>query len=729
MSVVSVFDAPVYFFGWAAVILSMIYLLAAKRWKLWREVETPLTVSATVMVPASLVIVLLFGAGHISQLHQGITVLLAAGFYAMACWLSAKEEERRGLFTVANSLLALGTVLVAYDVSNSLTTTAFWLSIVSAAQLGAMIFYKRDVPKTWVSSISWLSAISMVIATFIAAASADWTMLSWLIGWQIAVHTAAAWYLRATIHMALGLLGVLLLPFVFGFMAITPAIGADVVAPVYLAIGLALMVLARQVNKVAPNYRSLTLVAYASAWVIAWLVGNLGVVGGAPTWLPTVATLSVASAAVLSAYYEKRAMILYCGTVALFFGAFQWLSLESLAANYLAVALTIGTTGLVMYGLGKLQQRTPNLHSYWQPWAWSGLGFLYLGSIYSILGAWFSPGQTLWAGAAYLFAAGAITSFESYKMKDKTGLYFGGAVIIAAIQFKLYQLGLREWQVYWYIWAAYPIAIAYIESAPAAIYFGTVLATIGLGQGISQRMMIDTQLISILFLLLAGAYYAMGKVHEYVLGDKHRKLGNAWTISGVVALYFVSILPNWWWSAVGDALINALALMAAGAATSYEAYRRNSRVGLYIGGGVSLLGLQWLMHMNNIQEFQIYSHMWALYFALLAWLGHKDGRQNEKTGFTITALVIQTLPLASQALAGDANYGLLLLVESVLIMAFGLYIRYKLVSQWGLVVGVLSVLYQLRDYQFFTLVLLGAGVIGFGVYMLMRGEKRGGPSA
>lgn len=572
MSLVSVIDAPVYFFGWAGVILAMVYLLIAKRLKVWSELEAPLSVSASIMVPTTLVMMLLFGdsSGQVTLMHQGITVLLAAGFYAMATWLSDDTKQRLQTICLASALLPLAAALMTYDQTGDMLQTAYWISGVSIAELMMLALFKAQLPKDWLDSVGLVTVVGMFVAGLLSTGGFHWVEACWLVGVEVAACAFAAFYMRSKNHLVLGLVGLLLLPLMIGFMAIVPPVDREVLVSIYFALGLLMMFGGSYADKLVPGYRRMILVAYAAAWAFAVFLGNLpGFLfwgpNADPQWLPAVASLTGACLALVSAYFEGKPKIIYVFPVLANIGVWQWLDLAGNSRNYGLILLVMGGLNLAIYGLGKLQQMRPNLAKYWQPWAWSGL-----------------VGLLLWSMQ---------TMFENY----------------------------------------------------------------------------DTA------------------------------LDGRW--------------------------LSGLFMIAAGALASYEAYKRHNRPALYVTGGIALLGMQWIMYTQSIDNYLVYTHMWAAYFGLLAWLGARDGLTQDRQLFTVLALLIQTLPLANEGLQGDTGYGLLLLFESVGIMIFGMLARDRLVSIWGLVVAVASVLYQLRSYQFFVLALLGAGVIGVGIWMLLRSEK------
>lgn len=715
MSIVAVIDAPIYFFGWAMVVLAMTYLLVGKFTRLWPEVEAPLKTSASVMVPVAVVMMIVFGMGTISLLHQGITLLLASGFYAMACWLEHAERDRLTFFVLSYILLPLASLFIAYDLSKDVITTSYVLTGVAVAQLAGLYGVRGRLSDQWKQGGLGTSAVSFVAAGLMCASSLDWTALAVLLTITLVVHALAALAMRSKTHAALGLVDALVLPSLVGFLVSKPALDQQWLVAAYILLGLLLMVVSRIVAHIVQSYRHMTIAAYGSAFVIAWLIG----IGGS-AWVPAASSVAVAAAVLVAAYFEHIPRLTHIAAGLGVMSALQLLIWQD-ALTGSNGALLVGSLGFAYYLAGKSQQHIATVAAFHGPWVASGLITLYGSSVVALL-----ISGTSWPAIIYLGVAGVLTGVEFYLRREKAGVYGGGAVVLAAVQFGMYHLGMYEWQIYWYMWAAYPLLIAYREQAAQWVYAAALLTAVGVFEAIGQHATINLINSTLALSGLGALYYLTGKIHALFGKTVLTPFVEAWSFSGLAGLYAASFTR---FAGLGygnsyETMLNAASLMIAGGLTGYEAYTRRSRFGLYLSGAVTLVGLQWLMNLQQVTEVQIYTHMWAAYFALLAWLSYRDKRDDEKSNFTVVALLIQTLPLAWQALQGDTSYGLLLLFESVGIMLFGLWVHYPLVSRWGLAVAVGSVLYQLRDLQFFLLVLLGAGIIGLSVYLLLRKSKQ-----
>jgi hypothetical protein len=141
--------------------------------------------------------------------------------------------------------------------------------------------------------------------------------------------------------------------------------------------------------------------------------------------------------------------------------------------------------------------------------------------------------------------------------------------------------------------------------------------------------------------------------------------------------------------------------------------------------GVGMAALQWLLFVVEIRNFQIYSHLWALFFAFLAFWRSSLGQSDKEQGYTILALSVLTLPLAVQALGDQGElYGWLLIVEHISIMLLGMLINRPLVKRWGLWVSVAAVLYQLRSLTYLALGFLAVVVIVIALRVLQKNNDQ-----
>jgi len=176
-----------------------------------------------------------------------------------------------------------------------------------------------------------------------------------------------------------------------------------------------------------------------------------------------------------------------------------------------------------------------------------------------------------------------------------------------------------------------------------------------------------------------------------------------------------------------------LSTTVAGSLLAAQATIERNRFALYVGAGIGVIALSRLLIKADIDEVQIYTHIWSVYFALLAWLESRREQSNKdsKDILTVLALMVLTIPAVLQALDSTETWrGILLIVESVGLVMLGIFARYKLVLYWGISVMAIEVLYQLRSViavipKSFFLLLLGLGVLGTAMYFLLRRKDDG----
>jgi hypothetical protein len=714
LSIVSVIQAPVYIFGWAMIVLGMIYLLAVRYLKLWHEVEMPLSVSASIMVPTALVLTLVYGAGTIGLGKQAITMLLAAAFYGLATWETRENALRRTYFTLAYILIPVAAALASMGADATALQTSWLVSVVSVAQLALAGFVWHKTQPTWYSMALVVGAVMLGLASLfpVPIFGGHWGPYAVLLTFIMAVYLVVGVLNRHKTYVGLGLTIALTLPAIIGFLVLEPDAPRLSIVVAYAAIGLLLLLLRRWAQP--RGFVELNRFMYVVAFALAWLVGF----GGAE-WIPMATSIILAAAFAIVAFYERWPGALFVATTLGGIAVAQGLTWRGLQLTD-SWALWLGGLGLLYYAKAKLLRRLKGLEEFAGVMLLSGLTATYLGAIAGM----FAVGVN-WPSTILLAVAGALTMYESYLQKAHDGLYVGAAVLVVALELALYKWGVREWQLYWYIWAAYVLVISYLQRAAAGVVAVAVLVAGGVLVGLNNHSVTDPMTVSVTLSLVSMGLYVVGKLH-LLLNDKKTwgLFEQTWSLSGLTGLYVVSLGVPWQYSTDGAESWSAIMLMLAGAFTAYETYVRRSLVGMYIAAAVMLAGMQWLLYINELRNVQVYTHMWAMYFAALAWVAHRRKQVEEKKAFTLIALSVQTLPLAWQALAGNTDLGLLLLFESVAILLAGLWMRYQLVMWWGLSVAVASVLYQLRAYQFFVLVLLGAGIIGVGVFLLLRQEKK-----
>ncbi len=167
-----------------------------------------------------------------------------------------------------------------------------------------------------------------------------------------------------------------------------------------------------------------------------------------------------------------------------------------------------------------------------------------------------------------------------------------------------------------------------------------------------------------------------------------------------------------------------LSLFVAGGLTMVEATVQKLVIAQEIGAAVIVTAFEWLLGFAGVRQEQVFTHIWALYFAVLAYRYRHHYPFETKDWLTAIALSILTIPLMQQSLAPLGQYyGLLLTFESLGIILVGMALKYKLVLYWGIATLVAEVLYQLKDVLFalpkyVISAALGLALLGAAIYFL-----------
>lgn len=712
LSVIAVFDAPMYYFGWAAILLGMIYMVVAKKVTNRAELEQPLSVSASVMVPTA-ALLLLFAGETIGIVNQGISLALAAAFYGLACWTEPTTSERRlPYFLLSYALAPIAVAVIVYGLDGKFVTASFGLVITIAAGMG--LLWATKLQNEWQHFALSINTVFLAVAALLCGATTDWAALSWLLVLNLLLFAGMTYKWRRPLEFGAGLATLLLIPLVVGHSA-SPAWEPHFFSFVYL-------LLAALLTGVMSRFRSVShaRVILASSLVAALSLGWLHGLSAAEA-LPSLISLLTALLVVYVSYKERVAMPLVAATVLGVVALLQLLLHQAQTGSVIAYFLITLGVGYVLIGRLHAVFQLPAAHR--DAWIGSGIVLLYAIVLFGFL----AGGSTPWPGITALAAAGITTGIEAWLRQQRFVLYFAGGVLLAAAQFATAEFGWHEWQLYWYAWALYVFFFAYREHVAAGLPVAISLLTAGIIHGLAMHNALNPGALAMTILSVSLATYIAGKL---VPLWPEGKVTLAYT--GLAGTYLAALTPGNTAGSYqtydtyyrGEPWLNAMSLLTAGALTTYEAFLAHHRTMLYVGGAITLTGLQWLIYTQGVEEFQLYTHMWALYFGLLAWHAWRANRHDEQRLFTGLGLGVLTIPLALAALGGNTTYGLLLLLEGTGLVLFGLWLKDTLISRWGLAVAVGSVLYQLREYQFFVLALLGAGIIGISVYLLLKREKR-----
>jgi hypothetical protein len=180
-----------------------------------------------------------------------------------------------------------------------------------------------------------------------------------------------------------------------------------------------------------------------------------------------------------------------------------------------------------------------------------------------------------------------------------------------------------------------------------------------------------------------------------------------------------------------NGLVMALSLVAAASVLAIESliYWRNFREEAYyyaeVAGGLVVSAALWLIYKSADDSYLYwYTSIFAIYLAIITRLNKILMSQKDWQPLTLITLGVLTSGLLIDSLSGsDTSISWLLLITQVLIMFYGVIVREKIITYWGLAVASLAVIYQLRDYREVMLGVLGVAVIGAAGFIAYRRES------
>jgi hypothetical protein len=214
---------------------------------------------------------------------------------------------------------------------------------------------------------------------------------------------------------------------------------------------------------------------------------------------------------------------------------------------------------------------------------------------------------------------------------------------------------------------------------------------------------------------LALLYYSLTEDYRTRHGSSEavQLTSQAALATSFVAPFSVLFVDSTWLMAIG--------LLIAGGLVCH--YVRNQPEGnRELAGGIIVVAIWWLFNLAGIHEVQAYVYVLVTMFGLYAYLRQQRGDVATADQYLYWMLATATVPLAFQALGGEAGglYGWWLLLQQVAIMLLGMAIGKGFVTRWGLYVALGAVLYQLRDLGYAALAVLALFLIGLAIYQLQK---------
>ncbi len=708
-SAVSIMDGPAYYYGWMLAACGLLL----KAWSLlrgWKPgLDTSPGVSAHVLMPVSL-FAALYMVPQYGVFQLGVALLLAAAFYGLHAWQVVADRE---VAAVGSHVLLLASATsFAYSHRHDVTDVALVLLVFAGVQ--TMLTLLLNPEGKLVRNAASVGLATATVAALFALPLPRLTLFSVTV---LAASSAVTWLRQHRVDAyEVGSTALLAGVFIYVFM-VRDFADLNVSKEVLIALlgGITLLQLvvfwgAKSSRYDTPlwrlAFRYVLISGLAVGFVVACFIGAWWAVGAG--------VVSALIALVLSRPDPQDQLWLSVASLCLTLPIFvTWQNPAAfMAATTLAV---VGHVGLVLSHRLELSR-------------WLGTG-AWLALPVAIAHQWTQLSNAKWYAGAFLgttlgliVARGiaqhkigrlptTIAELERRLKTDSMSYVYGyvasslislGASFAAPRFMPAIIAGLLGVLVY--------IVALKVEKQPELLGLLPLLAQVGLwGTYETRREIAGYGLLST---TIAAAAFVFG-------AQLRSKAARAIQLVALATLYITPSLAlggiNVWVLPVG--------LFCAALATLYTVWKRPQEE-RELAGGLMLVAVLWFLYYHGIQNTQVHTHLIATLFGLYAYWRHRRGDDAGKHGYIVAMLSVATIPLAAQAMSGQAGglYGVWLIGEQVAIMLLGMIMRDSFVVRWGLYVAIAAVLYQLRNLGWAMVAVLAIFLIGLALYRLQRSD-------
>lgn len=649
-------------------------------------------------------IVLLFLGTGVQTGHTGIVLMLASGFYFYIHTISDTKEMKHIYFTLSLLLFPAGIYFWMRDFRVDTGTIAFVLTLTGFVYVGILEFAEKFWTDERISILSLAGGLLSVIAVFIS--KGEYPLFYVIYALSLIRNVYGYWRVKSQLHVALGSAAFIISISGFG---VIPTGYYGIVTLLVTVFMTGIFFLTPDKNEMKNVYLTLSLILFPVG--IYFLLQDYQIEAYAMALI--LCAIGISYAVLMEVLYKK-----WSATRIEIFGILSGL------LTLTGVSLVLGDHAIKVFVLfcASLVNaycffRTRNLFHVIAGQA----GLLWLPQV--IFENIYPFGtQAVATAVLYVITAVGIAGLRKYLLSMKMRMAAG---ILAAGYVIGFGLGL---------YFAYASGN---DSAVLLIFLATAIIIFGLSYFEKEERLI---IISVILFYLAT-------MRIVVIGDFPQEVYSLQlALSGIVLFGAGHMFEKGRnkilrFSGISGAYLGALynlpfgyhniqpilALYAAGGMSYAEAGKEKSTIAKYVSSGVIVLATEWLYYFLNIDETQVYTVTWALYFGGLAYLRYLKRDKESQDILTYIALAFLTIPLAWQALS-DQKYALFLILEGLGLVAGGVAINYKLVKNWGLVALVGTVIYQLRDFflglpSWAVFGLIGILILGGSVFLLSRRKE------
>ncbi len=435
-SMVSLFNLPVYWFGWVMAAAAILLVTVARFKSLWQDVAGSLTITGTIFLPVSLLISLFVIPAHgLAQL--GVTLVLSGLFYARLSRFDPMGRYSAGYFTAAALLLPAGLATGLWDSLPHRVITALVMLIAIGYEFWLASGVAEELPKDWRVSLAAAAGFMSLAAAFFVISDA--LPFGLALAAAALINGVAAARVRQSALALLAIGAALLAPYVLVRLALDPAGDWAMLSAIYLVMVPLAMLWRLRLRGWDESGDAVGIAGYLVTIAVA-------IIAATQSGSTMVLVTCLASAALLAAAsnIEGRVELFYTAGLLALLGAYQTVSIFDLPEGYGSFVLVL--VGSLFYAMGYLKvwpQRSEELRAL-------GIAGSLIGAILTVTYSTphLAPILALGVGSIWLLV-------ESSIRQQRQIAEVAGALMIATIQWWFYYLGDDQTQLYTVPWAVY----------------------------------------------------------------------------------------------------------------------------------------------------------------------------------------------------------------------------------------------------------------------------------
>lgn len=713
----------------------------------------------------------LMSVNNLTTLDYAVISLVSAIYYGGVA-ASSLEQREVGTF-VARFLATLSVLLFTYHYSSSWTAVSIALSICGVIQLtiSTLSLPKKSAvnPNSNNEVWLWLGLGMQLFAPVMALNSADWAkiVLVQLLALFIS-SLAVGFYLRRVVLSVFATIALIFIPVIWGLNIIVPPIEYHFIALIFIVISSILLCL-RSINKFvakSPVLRQYIVANFAIFLVEALAFTfhiNIPVGWGLCIWIWATALVYVAM------WLERQPVLSLIANGMILVSVIRFIQ-PFIEPHLISLMYLVLSTITVAVLAGMRLNKYSNYKEYW---------LINLAAFVIVaLGYTFQPDfVTAWGLSIWVWATLLVYSVMYIEKMPALSFIANGMILVSVIRFVqtnvdfqwislmylglsavtllvLYLMTLNKYSNFRQYWVM-NFVVFLIESI---LYSLSLNSGWSLGIWLSASILVyaltyvEKQPISIIaanILFLVAVYWFIDLVQVDLMW---RGLVELWISGPVFYLSYwllASLSKNnyakyFWWSAISLGVVISLAniisldkqisiwasvsISAVSVAIIVEGWLNKQLEYVSVGVILGNIGLQRILYVVAPDtNFLVYTHWWALVFALLSYIYYKNNRKQDSTILLYIGLSLMTIFTGAAALgyigSGDVPYQVIFILEHIVLLIAGLIASKKVLTTWGAVAAILAVLWMLRNFGWVLLAFAGIALIAAAIYALMRQNK------